>query len=86
MGRCSVSIAANIAEGAGKRGNSEFQRFLQIAAGSASELDYHLLLAHDLKLLSDAEYQNAANDLVRLRKMVTSLLLKVEHERLLAKC
>jgi|SRR5579864_4154096 len=46
--RCSASIGANIAEGCGKRGNAEFQRFLQIASGSASELDYHLLLSHDL--------------------------------------
>ena len=36
--RAAVSIAANIAEGCGKRGNGEFQRFLNMAAGSASEL------------------------------------------------
>lgn len=42
--RCPASIGANIAEGCGKRGDGEFQRFLQIASGSASELDYHLLL------------------------------------------
>ena len=48
MRRCSASIAANIAEGCGRRGNAEFARFLQIASGSASELDYHLLLARDL--------------------------------------
>ena len=46
--RCSVSIAANIAEGCGKSGNTEFQRYLHIAAGSASELEYHFLLAKDL--------------------------------------
>src|ERR1035437_2821821 len=46
--RCSASIAANIAEGCGKGSNAEFQRFLQIAAGSASELEYHFLLAKDL--------------------------------------
>lgn len=46
--RCSASIAANIAEGCGRKGNAELHRFLQIAAGSASELDYHLLLARDL--------------------------------------
>jgi four helix bundle protein len=46
--RCSASIGANIAEGCGKHGNGEFQRFLQISSGSASELDNHLLLAHDL--------------------------------------
>ena len=40
MGRCTVSIGANIAEGCGKLGNNEFQRFLVIASGSASELGY----------------------------------------------
>jgi four helix bundle protein len=61
MRRCSASIGANIAEGCGKRGNGEFQRFLQIASGSASELDYHLPLARDLSFLHDDEYK-------RLRK------------------
>jgi four helix bundle protein len=45
MRRCSTSVAANLAEGCGKRGNNEFQRYLQIASGSASELAYHLLLS-----------------------------------------
>jgi four helix bundle protein len=45
MRRCSASIGANIAEGCGKLGNNEFHRYLQIASGSASELDYHFLLA-----------------------------------------
>jgi len=52
--RCSVSIAANIAEGCGKCGGAEFNRYLLMASGSASELDYHLLLAHDLKYLNTA--------------------------------
>ena len=43
--RCSATIGANIVEGCGKRGNNEFQRYLQTASGSASELDYHLLLS-----------------------------------------
>ncbi len=50
--RCAVLIAANIAEGCGKRGNGEFQRFLSIAAGSASELEYEFLLARDLKFIN----------------------------------
>jgi len=44
MRRCSASVAANLAEGRGKRGNNEFQRYLQIASSSATELAYHLLL------------------------------------------
>jgi four helix bundle protein len=84
--RCSVSIGANIAEGCGKRGNNEFQRFLQIAAGSASELDYHILLAHDLGFLSDSDYRKCSTELLHLRKMLTSLIQKIEHERLMSKC
>ena len=44
--RCSVSIPANIAEGCGRSGDAELGRFMLISMGSASELDYHLLLAH----------------------------------------
>jgi four helix bundle protein len=84
--RCSASIGANIAEGCGKRGNGEFQRYLQIASGSASELDYHLLLARDLGFLADSDYALLSTSLSELRRMLTSLLQKVDAERLLAKC
>jgi four helix bundle protein len=79
--RCSASIAANIAEGCGRKGNAEFHRFLQIAAGSASELDYHFLLARDLSFLSDAEYQKLWRNLLDVRRMLTSLIPKVGAER-----
>jgi len=84
--RCSASIGANIAEGCGKRGNNEFQRYLQIASGSASELDYHLLLSKDLGFLSEIDYGKLARSLTEVRKMLTSLLQKVDADRLMAKC
>jgi len=84
--RCSASIGANIAEGCGKRGNNEFQRYLQIASGSASELDYHLLLSRDLRFLPEPEYRSLAKQLMEVRKMLTALLQKIETDRLTAKC
>lgn len=56
MRRASVSIAANIAEGSGQVTSVQFGRYLTIALGSARELDYHLLLAHDLKVFPSADY------------------------------
>jgi len=79
--RCCASIPANIAEGCGRRGNAELHRFLQIASGSASELDYHLLLSHDLGFLSDADYRKLHQSLLELRRMLTSLIQKVDSER-----
>jgi four helix bundle protein len=79
--RCAVSVAANIAEGCGKRGNGEFQRFLNIATGSASELEYHFLLARDLSLVSGVEYGRLETAVVEVKRMLASLVRKVEGER-----
>jgi four helix bundle protein len=83
--RCSASIGANIAEGCGKRGNGEFQRFLQIASGSASEVEYHLLLACDLGFLSQQAHRELMQQVTPLRRMLTSLIQKVDAERQSAK-
>jgi four helix bundle protein len=79
--RCAVSIAANIAEGCGDRGNGEFQPFLNIAAGSASELEYHFLLARDLEFLAVEDYCRLKTGVVEVKKMLASLMRKVEAER-----
>jgi len=80
--RCAASIAANIAEGCGKRGNGDFQRYLNIAAGSASELEYHFLLARDLKLFDETNYQQLNTGVVEVKRMLASSIRKVEAERL----
>jgi four helix bundle protein len=66
--RACSSIPANIAEGCGRQTGKDFARFLQIAFGSASELEYHLLLAYDLKLLSSESYKVMENLLLEIKK------------------
>ena len=77
--RASVSIPANIAEGCGKTGDNEFTRYLYIAMGSASELEYELLLAHDLKYLDDKNYETLTNELLEIRKMLNGLIQRIKH-------
>ena len=79
--RASSSIPANIAEGCGRRGNAELHRFLQIAMGSASELEYHLLLSRDLGYLSVERYQEMQPPIEEVKKMLASLIRKVDSER-----
>ena len=62
-------------------GNNEFQRFLQIASGSASELDCELLLAKDLSSLANPDYAKIADELSQIRKMLSSLLGKINVDR-----
>jgi four helix bundle protein len=75
--RACASIPANIAEGCGRSGDAELARFLQIALGSASELEYHLLLAHDLALLSDSEYEHLAGETTEVKRMLASFIQKL---------
>ena len=70
--RSAVSIPANIAEGCGRGGNAELARFLRIAMGSASELEYHVVLARDLALLTAADADGLARQITEIKKMLTS--------------
>ena len=79
--RCGASIPANIAEGCGRLGNTELHRFLQIACGSASELEYHLLLARDLGYLSFADHLAANKQLLEMKRMLVALTRKVGADR-----
>lgn len=76
--RTAGSVPANISEGCGRGGDPEFGRFLQVAMGSASELEYHLLLAHDLRYLSDEAFNQLTRNAVEVKRMLASLLGKVK--------
>jgi four helix bundle protein len=79
--RSSSSIAANLAEGCGRNGDAELARFCSIAMGSASELDYHLLLAKDLKLLNGTNYAELAQRTTEVKRMLTGLIQKLTADR-----
>lgn len=78
--RSSISIGANLAEGCGRRTTPELARFIRIAMGSASELDYHLLLCRDFGFLTNELYEQTSKELTRVRKMLTALLASVENQ------
>ena len=75
--RSVASIGANIAEGSGRRSNNEICRFLQIARGSASEAEYHLLLAHDLRLLRDEDFRKYSDQIDEVQRMLTALIQSI---------
>lgn len=76
--RAAVSIPANVAEGCGRNGDIEFARFLQIAMGSAAELEYHLLLAHDLGFIENTQYNQLNQDLVEVKRMLNAFIQKLK--------
>ena len=76
--RSVMSIPANIAEGCGRSQSSgDFARFLQIAAGSASETEYHLLLARDLGFFPGELHSLLDGAVVEVKRMLSSLIQTV---------
>src|SRR5437879_65959 len=80
--RCAGSIGANIAEGCGRGTDIDFARFLQISMGSACELEYHLLFARDLGLLSEGIHKHLESDLLEIKKMLASLIGKIKLKKI----
>jgi four helix bundle protein len=77
MRRSASSIPTNIAEGCGRGSNADLARFLQIGLGSASELEYQILLAHDLAFLPTPVYDSLQRGVVEVKRMLTPLIQKV---------
>jgi four helix bundle protein len=76
--RAAVSIPANIAEGCGKDSDAELKRYFLIAMGSSSELEYLLLLAHDLGYIQENTYHPIQNDLIETRRMLNAFIQKLK--------
>jgi four helix bundle protein len=75
--RAAASTPENLAEGCGKRTDAEFAYFVGNASGSGSELDYELLLAHDVHLVSETVYSDLHSRLTEARKMISALLARL---------
>ena len=78
--RSASSIPSNIAEGCGRDGDAELARFCLIARGSATELEYQILLAHDLKLIRPDQYEQLTEPIIDIKRMLTVLVQKLNAE------
>jgi four helix bundle protein len=68
--KSATSVPSNIAEGCGRDSEKELSRFMSIAAGSASELEYQLLLAHDLDYLAPDAYAGLNEQVAEVKRML----------------
>ena len=79
--RGAASVASNIAEGCGRGTDLDFARCLDIAAGSASEVEYQLLLARDLVLLAEPTHRELDEKVVEVRRMLAALIQRLRADR-----
>ena len=77
MRRSAASIGMNLAEGCVRRSDADFCRFVVIAMGSASELEYQLLLARDLGYLDTTTHNPLQEAVTEIKRMLTSLIQRL---------
>lgn len=75
--RSAISIPSNIAEGCGRTGDIELAHFLGIAAGSASEAEYQLLLARDLGYLAEQQQHDLDAQINEVKRMLNAFIQKL---------
>ena len=76
--RAAASVPMNIAEGCGSETEGELARFLSMAAGSASEVEYQLLLARDLNYIQDETYRELNQQVIEVKRMLNSFIQKLK--------
>ena len=77
--RAAVSIPSNIAEGAGRSTDAEFCHFLDIALGSANEVETQLLISKNLHYITEKNYQALLEKLTGIQKQLTGLIASIRH-------
>jgi four helix bundle protein len=76
--RCSVSVPSNIAEGAGRRTNKDFARFLGFSSGSSFELETQLILAQKLGYITEEDLNSVSDNIDHIQKMLYKLQESLE--------
>ncbi len=71
--RSSASIGENLADGCGRETDADYRRFVQMAAGSACEVEYHLILSRDLGLLDATAFERFSADINEIKRMLCGL-------------
>jgi four helix bundle protein len=72
--RAAMSIPANIAEGRRQTTDAQFARYLGYGLNSASELEYHLIVARDTGIITEDEFATLAAQTISVRKMLYTLI------------
>lgn len=80
MRRCSVSIPSNIAEGYGRKSQKEYSQFYSIAYGSVLELETQLIIAREVKFMSESEYVRINSILEEVAKMLNFMNSKMKEQ------
>ena len=78
MLRAAISVPSNIAEGAGRGSDPDFNRFLHHSLGSLNELEYDFLLARDLGFLKASEHSRLCEQLEEVRRMLSGLMAQLK--------
>ena len=78
MIRAAMSIPTNIVEGRSQKSEREFARFLGYALNSTSELEYHLIVARDIKVISLSDYTSLVDQTIEVRKMLRGLIKSLD--------
>ena len=75
--RAAMSVPANIVEGRSQKSERYFGRFLGYAIGSLSELEFHLMIGHDVGAIGDADYLGLRSEVIEIRKMTYTLIKRL---------
>lgn len=76
--RATSSVPTNIAEGCGRESDADFRRFLIMAHGSATEVEYLLFLSFELEYTSKEAYEDFTDKIIILRKQLRKLIEKLK--------